>query len=574
MRLPHLVVLVTGLGLGVLSLVIVRTAPSESLTGQSVAAGILLLGVGASLMACGVISWSRRPSSRFGVLLVAAGFAWLVVELNNPAAGSPVLFTIGLVGYAACPAFVAHAALAYPDGRVGSRLERAGLVLAYASTCLAVGLLPALAFDPAAQGCSDCPRNLVGLTSSAALVESLHRAGLVTGLVWACGLAVLAMARIVRSSPAARLLTGPVLLALVVYLALVAGAYAHGVGRGFLSNDSVDRLLWLGQAAALAALTLGVCLAWARGAWARTSVARLVIDLSQAPAPGQLRAALARELGDPTLDIAYPLGHELRVDADGRAVDLQVTDGQVVTQLVRGGRPVALLLHRADLLDDPGLIENVGAAAGLVLDHERLQAHARAQLEQLRASRIRTVQSGDAERRRLERDLHDGAQQRLVVLSFALQLLRAELGDERAARMDAAEAELRAALGELRELAHGIYPAVLIDEGLAGALEALAETGTMPLAIAALPDERLEPTAEAAAYFLVAEVLKRATGPCVTVRARHANGRLVIDIDSAGVSADELVDLEDRIGALGGELTVQRTPGASTMICAEVPCAS
>ncbi|HVF79553.1 MAG TPA: histidine kinase, partial [Solirubrobacteraceae bacterium] len=530
--------------------------------------------VGASLVACGVISWSRRPASRFGVLLAAAGFAWLVVELNNPAVGSPVLFTIGLVAYAACPAVVAHAALAYPDGRVGSRLERAGLVLAYASTCVAVGLLPALAFDPAAQGCLDCPRNLVGLTSSPALVEALSRAGLVAGLIWACGLAALAIARIARSSPAARLLTGPVLLALVVYLALVAGAYAHSIGRGFLSNDSVDRLLWLGQAAALAALTLGVGLAWARGAWARTSVARLVIDLGQAPAPGQLRDALARQLGDPTLDIAYPLGHELPVDADGRAVDLQVTDGQVVTRLVRGGRPVALLLHRADLLDDPGLIENVGAAAGLALDHERLQAHARAQLEQLRASRIRTVQSGDAERRRLERDLHDGAQQRLVVLSFALQLLRAELGDEGAVRMDAAEAELRAALGELRELAHGIYPAVLIDEGLASALEALAETGTVPLAIAGLPDERLEPTVEAAAYFLVAEVLKRATGPRVTVHATHANGRLVIDIDSAGVSADELVDVEDRIGALDGELTIQQTPGESTMICAEVPCAS
>ena len=146
----------------------------------------------------------------------------------------------------------------------------------------------------------------MSVTSAPGLVEALNRAGLVAGLVWAPALAALAVWRIVRSSSAARLLTAPVLLALVAYLALVAAGYAHGVGRGFLSNDDVDRQLWLGQAAALAALTLGVALAWARGLRARTSVARLVIELSEAPAPGGLRDAIARALGDPDARARLP----------------------------------------------------------------------------------------------------------------------------------------------------------------------------------------------------------------------------------------------------------------------------
>jgi len=226
-------------------------------------------------------------------------------------------------------------------------------------------------------------------------------------------------------------------------------------------------------------------------------------------------------------------------------------------------------VHRAELLDDLGLLEEVGAAAGLALDHERLQAQARARLEQLRASRARTVEAGDAERRRLERDLHDGAQQRLVVLSFALRLLRAEVGDDAAARVDAATAELRDALDELRELARGIYPAVLVDEGLAAAIEALAESGTAPMRLGPLPDERFVPAVEAAAYFLVAELARR--GGAVGVSAARADGRLVVEVEGAAVGGDveDLEDLEDRIGAVDGALVVE-----DGSVRAEIPCAS
>jgi len=379
--------------------------------------------------------------------------------------------------------------------------------------------------------------------------------------------------RIVGSTSAARLLKAPVLVAAAVYLALLAADYVHGLGRGFLSNDDVDKRLWLGQAAALFTLVLGVVLAWVREWRARTAVARLVVELGETPAPGELRDALGQALADPGLELVYPLGDEHYVDAQGRPVRLPQADGRAVTPLLRGGNAVAVLIHKAELLDDPGFVEEVGRAATLALEHERLQAEVRAQLDQLRASRSRTVAAGDAERRRLERDLHDGAQQRLVVLSLALQLLRAELSGAAARRVDAADAELRHALEDLRSLARGIYPAVLADEGLASALASLGESGRVPIVVRKAPYERLDLAVETAAYFLVAEIAKRNVSS-VAVRATVNGSRLLIEVDAAGTLEAELVDIEDRIGALDGELAVERRPAGRTTVRAELPCAS
>jgi len=572
-KLRHVVVCVLALGLGVGSVLIARSEPEGSLAGASVAAQLALVGAGWGLLGCGLVAWIRRPASCFGMLLALAGCAWLVVEFNNPGVGSAVVFTVGLVAYAACPPLVAHTALGYPGGRLGGRLERAAVALAYAGALLLLGLLPALAYDPDAAGCSQCPRNVLAVTSAPGMVDALETLGLGLGLLSALALAAFASMRIVAATSAARLLKAPVLLPAAAYLALVAADYAHGLGRGFLSNDDVDKRLWLGQAAALVSLVFGVVLAWAREWRARTAVARLVVELGEAPAPGELRDALGAALADPGLEFVYPLGEDRYVDAQGRRVELPDSDGRAVTTLLRGGNAVAVLIHRADLLDDPGPVEELGRAATLALEHERLQAEVRAQLDQLRAARARTVEAGDAERRRLERDLHDGAQQRLVVLSLALRLLRGEVSGPASGRVDAADAELRRALSELRELARGIYPAVLADEGLAAALASLGEAGRVPINVRAVPDERLAPAVEAAAYFLVAEIARRNMSS-VAVRATVSTARLLVEINTAGTLDGDLVDLEDRIGALDGELTVERTPLGRTAIRAEIPCAS
>jgi signal transduction histidine kinase len=445
---------------------------------------------------------------------------------------------------------------------------------AYIGAVVLLGIAPALAFDPPRQGCGECPANHLAIASDADAVAALQRAGLWLGVAWVVLAIAVAAWRTARSSSAARRLTAPVLVALAAYLALVAADYIHGIGRGFTSNDRVDRELWIGQAAALIGLAAGVVTAWVREWRARTTVARITVELGEGPASGGLRDALARALVDPALELAYPLADGRYVDAHGGTVALAAGDGRAVTPLERGGQRVAVLAHRADLLDDPGLVEEVGAAAGLALTHERLQAEARAHVEDLRVSRARTVEAGDAERRRLERDLHDGAQQRLVVLSLALRMLRSEVDGVAGARVDAAEAELQGALGELHDLARGIFPAVLADEGLAAAIEALGEAASVPITMASLPRERLTPAVEAAAYFLVAEVVKRSKTAGVTVGAARSDGRLHVDIDSAGTLDDELVDLRDRIGALDGELTVVRQEHGHVTVRAEVPCES
>jgi signal transduction histidine kinase len=262
-----------------------------------------------------------------------------------------------------------------------------------------------------------------------------------------------------------------------------------------------------------------------------------------------------------------------RVDAHGRPLSLE----GAVTPLVRGGRQVAFLAHRAGLLDDPGLAEEVAAASRLALEHERLQAQLAAQLQDLRASRARIIATGDAERRRLERDLHDGAQQRLVSLALSLRLARSQLEPAadpgQRARLDQAEAELRVALGELRELAHGIFPAVLADEGLAAAVEALAEEATVPIRITALPEGRLAPAVETAAYVVIAEIVSHSAS-MLTVGATRRDGQLVIQIERDGDVPDDLIDLQDRVGALDGRLEVLHQPGGRVRIRAEVPCES
>ena len=153
---------------------------------------------------------------------------------------------------------------------------------------------------------------------------------------------------------------------------------------------------------------------WIRARYRRAEVARLIVDGAESSVPGELRARLGRLLGDPSLEIGYPLAGGRLVDADGRTIALAGD----VTPLVRKGETVALLSHRRGLLEDPTLAEEVAGAARLALEHERLQAELRAELEELRASRTRVVAAADEERHRLERDLHDGAQQRLVALSL------------------------------------------------------------------------------------------------------------------------------------------------------------
>ncbi len=561
-----------GLALGVTTALLTSSDPAYAYAASGGRIAVELL-AGYALIASGLI-WIRwRQSGAVGVLLVAAGCGWFLLEWNNPGVGAPLVFTVGLVFYASTPPLLAHALLtsAGPAIRVA---RRAVIATAYAGSLLGLGLLPALVYDPGAQGCSQCPRNLLLVHASPALYRQFNRAGLYIGLLWTALALALLVARLARSSFAARRQLIPILTPGCAYLAIVSADFAASAQRGYLSNDSVDRWLWLGEAAALTMVALAPAWSWLRARRTRTRVARLVVDLSNVPSPGGLERALARSLGDPGVRIAYPMVIGRYVDADGRPVD----PGRTSTSLQREGVEVAVVSHKPGLLDDAGLVENLTATARLALDHERLRAELLAHLAELRSSRGRIVATGDQARRRLERDLHDGAQQRLVGLALALALLTAQLPTRPEpdpallARVQEADRELRAALGDLRALANGIFPAVLADEGLAAAVWALAEEKPGTIRIGALPEQRLDPAIESAAYRVIADAVKHAVQIPISVVGHVTDGLLVVEIVGDGSPAD-LTDLEDRLGALDGTLELEHTANSNMTIRAEIPCA-
>jgi signal transduction histidine kinase len=562
-RLAIAALVPAAVAVGALSVAIARDEPGYSLSGRSLPWNALELVAGFALAATGLAFWGR---GRFGPLAVAAGLGWLLVEWNNPGAGSALVFTVGLVLFLVCPPLVGHTALVY-QGRRLRIPERIGLTAAYAGAVVVAGLLPALAFD-SATGCGECPRNLLLAKGDEGAYQVFNRAGVQAGLGWSLLLILLLGWRLARATPASRLLAAPVLIAAGAYLGLVAADFAHSLGRGYLSNDPLDRQLWRGEAGALLLLSAGAAWSRLRARRTRAALARLVVELAGSPAPGALEAALARSLGDPALRLAYPLTDGRYVDADGRELTVEAS----ATPLVRNGVEVARLSHRPGLLDDPELADAVARAARLALDHERLQAELWTQLEDLRASRARVLAAGDSERRRLERDLHDGAQQRLVGLSLQLRLARARAADpELEARIDEADAELRSALAEVRQVARGIFPAVLAEEGLAAAIESLAEESPTPVQIEALTEERLPAPVEAAAYALVSEAVRSSRSPLLTVGATRAGAALVVEI----AGADGLTKpAEDRIVAADGTVHTVRGPDGAVTIRAEIPCAS
>jgi signal transduction histidine kinase len=575
---------VTVMAFGLLSLAIAVQYPGTTTAGRSVVAKLL---AGSALIGAGLYLsvGLGRPAS--GALFGLAALAWSLEEWNNPATGMGAAFTLGLVGYAIAPAVVAHAVLAYPFGRLASRLERLTIVVAYVDTMLVLGLFPAVVFAPAAHQCHLCPTNLLLVDDNPQLYDGLNRLGQWLLVGWTAAFVALALVRVLRSSGPIRRLTAPVLVAGSVYVLLVFAVAAQNAARGVIGTGSLAPWLWFAQATALCAIGLGVAWSWLLRRRTRSLMAGLVVELGKSPTTGGLQEMLGRTLGDSTLRVAYALdGRRQLVDANGNAVDVAV--GLAETPLTREGRTIALLLHRPGLLDDPAVVEEVAAATRLALDNERFHAEVLARIEDLRASRIRIVAAGEAERRRLERDLHDGAQQRLLGLSLALGFTRAQVkeGPDSAilTLIDDAEERLRGAIDELREVAHGIYPAVLSSDGLGAAVEALRERASIPIKVTSLPDDRLPGSVESAAYFLIAEV----TGPIAVhagatraaVDAKVVGDSLVITVSAAGAKrADReldgrFIDLEDRIGALGGRLHVEHDEPARLTVRAEIPCAS
>jgi signal transduction histidine kinase len=537
----------------------------------------------------GVVVWHVRPESRTGLYLTAGPLVGLLADLPYVFSDSALAVTVGFsLAHADIPLF-GLLVLTYPTGRITSRLDRV-LIWAAAVYAAVYGLVLTLLYDPRPgyeQTIQYAQPHAAPLTHVGSYDVSGVRDALDTGLGILAVVFLVALARkLVRATPGGRRIVLP--LALAGGFAAVQYLVQLAVFGGPVNSWSHRHLPWpwiVNLTELAVPVSLAVGLLWGRRA--RTVVADLVVELERTP-PRSVRDALAHALGDPTLKLALWLPERgSYVDADGRPFDLPASGPhRAVTVLGTADAPVAALVHDPVLLERRALLTAASAAARLALENERLQAELRAQLTELRLSRARIVTAGDEERRRLERDLHDGAQQRLLSLGLALQLARARLGPDANGATDLlqeADEELRAALDELRELARGIHPAVLTEQGLPAALQSLAERSTVPVAFDALLDHRLPPATEAAAYFVVSEALtnvaKYAHASRVQVRVAHEDTCVLVDIDDDGVGGADpskgsgLRGLADRVHALDGELQVESAPGCGTHLRAAIPCA-
>jgi signal transduction histidine kinase len=562
-----LVLVSAALGIAVFQLASGFRSPWESALGVA---------VGWSFIASGLVGWERRPENRIGPTLALTGVARLGAEfcLGSP---HPLLYTVGHLLHPLFMLGVAFVMLAFPDGRIYSRTGR---------RLLAAAVVP-IFFLPLAWLLLGGPRydghdllQVVYLPRVVGLLETLQMG---SGALVAALLVPVVIRRWQRASEPLRLAMGPVM-------------WVGSIGLAVMVLYLVDALLgtplggWAGVITDLflAAVPLAFLAGLLRARLAHSAVADLIVELGGSTAPGELRQALARALHDPSLALAYRLSEgERYVDADGRTVKLPGPgDARSVTFARREGRTIAALVHDSALGNHPQLVESVCAAAALALENERLQADLKARLDELRESRSRIVEAAVAERRRIERNLHDGTQQRLVSISMALGLGEAKLPTDAPAAqsiLGQARASLSAALEELRELSQGIHPGILTERGLAGALEELALSAAIPVEVEVAVTERLPETVETTAYYLVCEglanVSKHARATTVAVRVGLDGGTVFVEVEDDGVGGaapgegSGLRGLTDRVEALGGKMSISSPPGQGTRVRAEIPCA-
>ena len=536
-----------------------------------------MLVVGLSFIIAGLAAWQRWPSSRLGLLFTIVGYLYLVpyalVNLANP-----VAFTFGNLSEGFYGAALAQLGLAWPSGRLRSRFE-CGVVIAEYVSAAVFGLAGMMFWNPTFDGCPASCQNLLLVHSSRPVWDALNTASGLVGLV----LTGIVLTLIIRHWRSAQGWSRRAMVPMV-WISCAVGAEQILTGGAF--NLQLSSLVSFGLAPLV--LLTGPALFVAstiRARTARGAVGAAVVDLEPGAPPTRLRDTLARALGDSTLQLAFRLPDGAGyLDTTGQVVDpARPGPGRAVTPVTEASG--AVLVHDGGLEQEPQLIRLTAAAASMALEHTRLQAEVQAQLEQVRASRARLVEAGDAERRRLERDLHDGAQQRLVTLSLALGMARdraAEADPELGSLIESASKEAREALTELRELARGIHPAVLTETGLTGAIQALVERSPVATTITAVPHERYPAAIEATAYFVVSEALanvaKHARADGAQVMIRKFPGRLLVEVsdDGAGGARSEggsgLRGLADRVASVGGVLRVDSPPGGGTRLEADIPC--
>jgi signal transduction histidine kinase len=566
---------------GLVDLALILTSDFAPLPGVFETLGLV---IGWGFVGVGLFAWARRPDNRVGMLMTATGFAWLVAGLGLSDIG--LLFALGNAFGAVYFATAIHMLLSAPTGRLQTAGERRLVATAYVVTGLVVPLLNLFVVPARDYDCSDCPENVLLISSN--FETAVDVVGLVVNLIGLL-LVVFTLVSLIQrwrraSAPERRLYAPLYWSGVVLMITLMATLVLQSTTK---SGDSQGVVITI-SLIPLAVMPYLFLASLVRARMFQTgAVGDLIARLGEAPRPGELRDALAEALGDPSVELVYWLPEDERfVDARGARFELpEEGSDRAVTKVERDGDCIAAIVYDATLQDARSLVRAVGAAAGLALQNERLDAELRAKVGELRSSRERMLRIGLEERRRLERDLHDGAQQRLVSMALNMRLARAKLRSDPAGAeqlLSGASDELEAALGELRELARGIHPAVLSDRGLDPALENLAHRAPVPVELKSLPGERFPEAVELAAYFVVSEALtnvaKYAQATHAVVGLERHNSRLVVQVSDDGVGGADpnegtgLRGLADRLAVIEGRLDVESERGRGTTITARIPC--
>jgi signal transduction histidine kinase len=543
------------------------------------------LAVGWTYLATGLVTWWYRPANRIGPLMLAFACTWFIGNLGN--SGVPFLYSFGTAFEGVNSIFLIWLILAYPTGRLTTWLERAAVVGTAVGT-IGTGIVVAATFDPRRFGCHECGPAGLAFFPSFRIWQAATTVGDRAVLILAVAVLIALALRWHRATRIERADLAPLWIAtIILVLVFVLEGFVADPGPRHPFAEFLFELQKIGQ------LLIPITFMWGllRRRMARAAVGDLVVELDAPASTGGMRDALARALHDASLRIAFPasgLADEMAwVDEEGRPLELP-TDPAGVTVIARDGERLAALVHDPALIEHHELLRAAAAAAGMAIENEHLQAEVRAQLAEVRASRARIVEAADAERRRVERDLHDGAQQRLLTLSLALHTARRQTDGDIdptliAETLTVASEELGLAIAELRELARGIHPSILTDEGLGPALESLAARASVPVSLTvAPPADRLPPAVEAAAYFVVSEALanvtKYAKATRATVRVSREDGHMTVEVRDDGVGgADDtrgsgLRGLRDRVAAVNGSLSIASPSGRGTTVLAELPC--
>jgi signal transduction histidine kinase len=568
---------VLGAGVGTVALAMTSTDVADRMPGSyasaSTGAHALLLTAGATLVVVGVAAWFTAPHELVGRVVLGVGVAWLAQELVGWTV-APVP-TIGMLVAPWSVPLLVHLTFRFPDSEVRGRTARTLVGATYAAT--AVVSIAAVTIHDSFYDI-DCWRTCA---SPPFVISNRPRTWDAIETGWLCLVAIVGLLSATRAGagvvrrwrwPPVR--SAAVLVPLALALCLEA---VYAASRLMMVEDPAHE--WFASLFELRALT-STALAAGTIAWLvqlavrRRRLARLADELAQA-APGQLGPVLARTLGDDSVEVAYwspTLGRY--VDAEGRTSHAVGSD-RIAVSVERAGQHLGVVTHEASRMH-PDIAVQTGPAARLAFDNERLRAEQLAQIAELRRSRSQIVRTADDTRQRIERDLHDGAQQRLLAMSFQLRLAAASAAssgdDDTQQALDLAAREARACIDELRSLAHGIFPSVLTTAGLTGALDALRDDAAVPVHLD-VADEQLDAPAAMASYLAVVESFDAAaTADVRRVRVegrRQDNSyRLVVEWSDGRQPIDAFAHVADRIGAVGGELSVE---GATMEVL--LPCA-